>query len=563
MRLTAIVLSVLMMFGQVFATVNSVVPNTTLQAETSNNTSAADAFAGQPNGNLKAGNVSKVNIHTLLPAGPNVFIYAHMLQWWGSTGHVNIGYSSLDPAQPSRDVNDILSRGFDGIWVNWYGTGSYEDKGLQLLKPEIEKHPGLRLFISIDTGSLRWHSPCLAAKTCTVEQAITKQIAYLRTTYFLSPNYTKNNGRPVIAEFGMSEWNPNWTTVQNANPDVVILHRNSGGFTVPSSGGAYSWLATQTTNYDAYESLPYMNNFYAVSANNLTKLSVGSVFKGFNDTIASWSPVGGRHVASLCGQTWLDTWNLANQNIKSLRDMLEVVTWDDYEEGTEIQTGIDNCLSVVSTGNGTQVNWTANGNEATLDHYTVFVSADGQNLQSVADVPVGVGTYDAAKLQLAPGAYTMFVKAVGKPSIVNHMSNGSVITIPNQAPTASLTVIPSSGNLPLNVVATVQAADVDGVVTSTSIDFGDGVVVNGASANHTYLAGGTYTVTASATDNLGAVVTVVSKVDVIIPSLVTMSSPLAGSTVVLPVHVLASATSPAGIKYMQVWIDGVKKYQVK
>lgn len=562
MRLTAIALSILMMFGQVFATVNNVKPNTTLQAETSNNTSAADSFAGQPNGNVKVGNVSKVSIHTLLPAGPNVFIYAHMLQWWGNNGHVSIGYSSLDPTQSTRDVNDILSRGFDGIWVNWYGIGSYEDKGLQLLKPEIEKHPGLRLLISIDTGALRWHSPCLTAKTCTVEQAITKQIAYLRTTYFPSPNYTRNNGRPIIAEFGMSEWSPNWATVQTANPDVLIMHRNSGAFTVPATGGGYSWLATQTTNYDNYQSLPYLNNFYAVSANNPTKLSVGSVFKGFNDIIASWSPAGGRHVAALCGKTWLDSWSLANQNIKSLRDILQVVTWDDYEEGTEIQTGIDNCLSLASTSSGTQVNWTVVGNEATLDHYTVFVSSDGQNLQTITDVPVGVGTYDVSQLQLAPGNYTVFVKAVGKPSIVNHMSNGSVITIQNQPPTASLAVVPSSGDMPLTVTATIQAADADGVVASSSIDFGDGVVMNGTSVQHTYLSGGIYIVTGSVTDNLGAVVTATSKVNVIVPSIVTMSSPLAGLSVLSPFRVIASATAPAGIKTMQVYIDGVKRYQV-
>ena len=42
---------------------------TTLTAETANNTSAADTFVGQPNGNVKAGNVSKVPIRTLLYSG--------------------------------------------------------------------------------------------------------------------------------------------------------------------------------------------------------------------------------------------------------------------------------------------------------------------------------------------------------------------------------------------------------------------------------------------------------------------------------------------------------------
>jgi hypothetical protein len=46
-----------------------IVPTTTLQAETSNNTSAANTFKSQSNGNLAAGNASKLDIHSLLYPG--------------------------------------------------------------------------------------------------------------------------------------------------------------------------------------------------------------------------------------------------------------------------------------------------------------------------------------------------------------------------------------------------------------------------------------------------------------------------------------------------------------
>src|SRR5581483_6479797 len=100
------------------------VPTTTLAAETGNNTSAADSYAGWSNGNLPATNVSKVSVKTLLYPGSTTKVYAHLLGWWGTSSHKDIGYSSSDPAQVKRQVADLVSRGCDGGIVDWYGPGS-------------------------------------------------------------------------------------------------------------------------------------------------------------------------------------------------------------------------------------------------------------------------------------------------------------------------------------------------------------------------------------------------------------------------------------------------------
>ncbi|PYX37002.1 MAG: hypothetical protein DMG81_15005, partial [Acidobacteria bacterium] len=42
-----------------------IVPTTTLRAETSNNTSGANSFQSQSNGNIGAGNSSKLDVHSL------------------------------------------------------------------------------------------------------------------------------------------------------------------------------------------------------------------------------------------------------------------------------------------------------------------------------------------------------------------------------------------------------------------------------------------------------------------------------------------------------------------
>jgi hypothetical protein len=71
---------------------------TTLAEETGNNTSAAPAFLSQSDGNLGAGNISKVSTHSLLYSGSTTRIFAHVEPWWGSSKHPDIGYSSQDPS---------------------------------------------------------------------------------------------------------------------------------------------------------------------------------------------------------------------------------------------------------------------------------------------------------------------------------------------------------------------------------------------------------------------------------------------------------------------------------
>jgi hypothetical protein len=57
---------------------------------------------------------------------------------------------------------------------------------------------------------------------------------------------------------------------------------------------------------------------------------------------------------------------------------LQIVTWNDYEEGTAIESGIDNCVYLTPAISGSSLGWTVGGgNENTIDHYTVFLSTDG------------------------------------------------------------------------------------------------------------------------------------------------------------------------------------------
>src|SRR5579863_5439167 len=178
---------------------NYVVPTTTLTAQTANNTSAANSFASQTNGNSGAGNISKVDVHSLLYVGATTKVYAHLMVWFGGSNHINVGYSSDDATQVHNQITDMISRGIDGVIVDWYGPNNNEDEATKLVMAEAESHPGFTFAIMIDQGAIEWDS----CSGCSPQQALISQLQYLEQTYFPSPAYLTQQGRPVVTNFNI------------------------------------------------------------------------------------------------------------------------------------------------------------------------------------------------------------------------------------------------------------------------------------------------------------------------------------------------------------------------
>ena len=435
-------------------------PSTTLSAQTSNNTSAADSFLSQSNGNLGASNISKVDLHSLLYPGTTTQVFAHLMLWWGESSHIDVGYRSNDPAQVHRQITDMISRGIQGVILCWYGPNNDIDQAAQLAMKEAEQHPGFSFFIMIDHGAIQWDS----CSGCSPQQALVADLQYLQKTFFSSPAYLKFQGRPVVTNFDIDlHYSIDWAAAGAAlNPSPAFLFQNNTGFGHTKSQGAYSWVIPLSNDFG----MSYLNHFYTTAKTFPDDLSVGAIYKGFNDTLASWSM--NRKMDQRCGQTLLQTFSELNglYGSKDQLGALGLVTWNDYEEGTELETGIDNCLTVSSTLDSDTLQWSVNGNENTIDHYPVYASTDGENLMALSNEPNGTHSLNMCDFSMAPGKYELFVQAVGKPLMKNQMS-GSVSYTPqcstasasNQSITLSatpqsLTIAPGqSGNSSL-VVAT-------------------------------------------------------------------------------------------------------------
>jgi hypothetical protein len=483
----------------VFAASNFIVPTTTLAAQTANNTSAANSFVSQTNGNAGAANVSKVDVHSLLYSGASTKVYAHLMVWFGGSNHMNVGYSSTDAAQVHRQITDMISRGIDGVIIDWYGPNNDEDQATKLVMAEAETHPGFTFAIMVDQGAIG-KATCTG---CTPQEALIGELQYVEQQYFVSPAYMKQQGRPVVTNFDIDlVYTIDWTAVSAAlTSQPVFLFQNNSGFSHVLSDGSYSWVMPTTTDYGK----SYLTSFYDTGIPLTSEQTVGASYKGFNDSLASWGS--GRVMGQQCGQTWLQTFSEINGLYNSGKQLsaLQLVTWNDYEEGTEIESGISNCLTISATISGNALNWSIKGDANTVDHFVPYISTDGQNLMALDAVNAGTDSLNLCSYSIPNGSYVLYVQAVGKPTFTNQIS-GPVKLTSTCSPTStgpnltfganpSIMTITSGGSGNITVTASPQSGTFNNAIALTcsglpknlTCSFAPASVTPGAGTAHSVL----------------------------------------------------------------------------
>jgi PKD repeat protein len=532
-------------------------PTTTLSAQTANNTSAASSFTALSNGDPASGNVSKLAITNLLYPGATTAIYAQFQPWFGQSSHINVGYNSDDPTQVHNQVTDMLSRGISGAIVDWYGPDAAVENGTTLLiETEAESRNGSFVFaVQEDVGAL---STCATTSGCDITQQIISDLTYVSNTYEISPAYMTVNGRPAVFFFGVDKYTINWPLVRSSVPgDPYFIFIGTSGLNHPDADGYFAWVIIDTSNPND-ESLSVLSTFYSGMQALPGDLTYGTSYIGFNESLAPWVKSNPRIMNQHCGQTWLDTFGAvagAGYSASNQLQAIQIVTWNDYEEGTEIETGISNCITISPSINGTSLQWAITGNEKAVDHYAVFISLDGQQLMNLASVAAGTHTLGLSTYNLVPNTtYQLFVEAIGAPSVQNQMS-APVGYMPQAQPVnAVLTLSATGGTAPLSISASTKNSSSPNVaIISSTINFGDGsptvtVLPASLAAGHTYNSPGTFTVTAMVTDSVGATASTTQQVTVspATPTAALSVSPSSGAAPLSVLASLANSSSPDG-----------------
>ena len=403
-----------------------------------------DGIVGNPPGplpaNLAGQKATDVNVNdgmrlwkNAADSSPTTFLFSIMVdhEMWDGNSQCNASgaHANFDPVCVEKIMicnldfmNTSTSNSFtcalDGL--SHTGGGYFGDSRYW----KVSGHPVLSYFIN---EPAYFGSRCTSSSPCTVYNDN-------------QPGVTCTNSADCWSKLfsGISHH------INGFSVRPFVIHRDTLNHALPNDG-SFRWVnpAQNQTFNDIGNLLPTDACGYACwldaiqPPNPVPPVALGVAF-GKVDHAQSPFDIGDHLIMdAACGRTWLTYLSEPSRHGFSTSHQLqalEVATWDDYDEGTEMETGIDNCVSSFTESlSGNTLSWSirfaAAGTEDTVDHYTVFYSTDGStgnNLTSIANVavtPANNGNYNFTLPNL-PATTLLYVKAVGKSLIRNHMTTG-------------------------------------------------------------------------------------------------------------------------------------------
>lgn len=265
--------------------------------------------------------------------------------WFGHPRHIDVGYSSHDPAVVSRQIKQARSMGISAFVVDWYGDREpFIDQSYALLQQQAAKNKFKIAMMYDETNQ----------EEGATDEAIA-DFTMFRDTY-LSPKspghdaYLTYQGRPVIFIFPKgyhTDWNKVRAVINTWNPAPLLIQENLPGKDANAFDGFYAWVqpgekgwAPDGSNWGEQ----YLQTFYTTMDTKFPdKIVVGGAWATFDDSRASWGL--NRHIAARCGQTFRDTFGDWRKYFPATTPppFIMVETWNDYEEGTAIERGVPSC----------------------------------------------------------------------------------------------------------------------------------------------------------------------------------------------------------------------------
>lgn len=393
---------------------------------------------------ITPGHVSHTDVHTLIPSRPDLRWFANGTCWFGESSHISIGVNNNTAAYVASMINDLESRGFNGLIFSWYGKGDQTDDVAQKVKAYLASssntNKNFRYIIMVVFGDFKGGESLSNLEV---------NINYCKTNYFSDPDYETEpvtNGNPILMFFNvrsstyMSEADME-AAKADTDPNAIWVDEQDGHITEPWVNMTYQW----TDNYDqattnGIAANPYnlsaVTNEYPTIKANPGKQAFGAMCAHFNGTLTksiSWSL--GKYLPGGNGLCEVERAAEINSVIPTNMTRMQWATWSDWEEGTEVESGSENYFALTTRMSSPGVlSWTiASGDERTVDHYEVYAQTNGGNAAFLCSVPTGNYQTNISQFGMAPGVYQLYVDAIGKPCIRDHMS-APVSYVTSQAP---------------------------------------------------------------------------------------------------------------------------------
>src|SRR5581483_5742064 len=341
-------------------------------------TSSADTSAETPMPDSPAGHVSNISIKQLMYPGWTGKLICEYQPWFGLSIHKSVGYNENSSATVAAQDSFMITEGCDVNLIDFYGSLSpnqaFNLATTNAVFADLNRRSGypLKFGIMEDKGALTYSCPTsgqteAATVTC-LENAMIADMDYIKTNYASSGVYFTDGGNPVIFSFvtksvwpvlTAADWDTIWSAVKvhtDAYSAPFKYIHQFGSFTTASyDNGRFGWVQppvySSTQQFwwgsSTSSSPTYLDTFYSAGVAHPSQLTIGALWKGFDDNNASWGR--NRVIAQQCGQVLLNTANEISKYFGGSNPQLpyvQVVTWNDYEEGTAVEDGIDNCYTV-------------------------------------------------------------------------------------------------------------------------------------------------------------------------------------------------------------------------
>ncbi len=292
-------------------------------------------------------------IHSQLPANSfaggsgDPTMLAAYLPWFGQPGHIDVGYSSQDRVVMEKQIDQAKQLGIAAFVVNWYGQHHpFEDKAYTLMQ-QVAADKAFKVAIMYDEDD---------TEPATETETILSDLKYAYDHYIGSQAvvprgaYLEYQDRPIIFIFpkgGHADWGRVRQTVNSWENPPLLIFKDIHPDLANDFDGFYAWVNPGSRGWQADGSNwgeQYLDNFYQTMYTQYpNKIAVGGAWPGFNDSKASWSQ--NRKMNSRCGRTFIDTMRLYHRyyNQEHPLPFLMIETWNDYEEGTDIEQGVSTC----------------------------------------------------------------------------------------------------------------------------------------------------------------------------------------------------------------------------
>jgi hypothetical protein len=292
--------------------------------------------------------------HTLLQNGQapalSPKLLAVYMPWFGDHTHMDVGYSSQDPAVLRKQIQQARHMGISAFVVDWYGESNpYSDHNFGLMQQAAsESHFQVALLYNeAEDADMQTTDAAIGS----LDKAYRD---YIGPTAKYRDAYLTYDGRPLIFIFpksGHVDWNRVSEHCKSWEAAPLVIYKD-----VPPENyandfaGSYAWVqpgpggwAPDGSNWGER----YLESFYKTMDKHPDKIAVGGAKWGLN-----------RHIQSACGKTFDSTLTLYQKyydGSKPLPFML-IETWNDYEEGTAIERrtatdcGNDKAAKTAQTG---------------------------------------------------------------------------------------------------------------------------------------------------------------------------------------------------------------------